>query len=82
MNHPRRKQRWVFATIAFSQHTELVDMPPVIERYEQLVLPVLRLVATLLAELPRNQDVVAQVIDFVDAHYELISMLLKDRSTG
>lgn len=57
-------------------------MPPVIERYEQLVLPVLRLVATLLAELPRNQDVVAQVIDFVDAHYELISMLLKDRSTG
>lgn len=52
---------------------------PVHERYDAILLPVLRLIVSVLAQMPRNVDVAAQAVDFVDAHGELISLLLKDR---
>lgn len=55
-------------------------LKPVHERYEQILAPVLRLVVAVLTQLPRNEDVATQVLDFVEAHSELISILLKDRA--
>lgn len=54
-------------------------MRPVHERYDSILLPVLRLVVSVLSQMPRNADVAAQAVDFVEAHAELISLLLKDR---
>lgn len=50
------------------------------ERYETLLLPTLRLVAGILTALTKNEDVASQVLDFVYAHSELFSTMLKDRS--
>jgi hypothetical protein len=40
-------------------------IPSVMERYTQLLLPVLRLLVSLLLALPRNADVAAQVRNFI-----------------
>ena len=59
---------------------ELSWMKPIHERYEAILLSVLRLVAAILTQLPRNADVASQVLDFIEAHSELIAVLLKDRT--
>ncbi len=50
------------------------------ERYDLLFLPVLRLLVCIMTSLPKNEDVSGQILDFIDAHSELFSTVLKDRS--
>lgn len=60
--------------------TDRMDsLPSVTERYDQLVLPVLRLICSFLMALPKNEDLASDVLDFVDIHSELFSTTLKDR---
>mmetsp|Transcript_9771 Transcript_9771/g.13441 ORF Transcript_9771/g.13441 Transcript_9771/m.13441 type:complete len:528 (-) Transcript_9771:23-1606(-) len=54
-------------------------LPSVMERYDELLMPVLRLMLTMLTNNPASQDVVGQVLFFVDSHSELINTILKDR---
>ncbi len=46
--------------------SQLIDynewLPSVIERYDQLLLPVLRLLVNMLTTLPRNEDIAGQVL--------------------
>ena len=52
---------------------------PVHERYERILLPVIRLMADILTQLPKNSDVASQIVDWLETHSELVSVLLKDR---
>jgi len=53
--------------------------PQVVDRYEQLLLPILQLMVSILSSLPNNEDASLQVIEFINVHYELLVTLLKDR---
>ncbi|KAL6046331.1 hypothetical protein QOT17_022255 [Balamuthia mandrillaris] len=55
-------------------------LPSVSELYHQLLLPVLRLTVSLLVALPRNNDVLTKACEFINAHSELFSTILKDRA--
>ena len=49
------------------------------QRYHQLLLPVLKLVGALLTSLQENKAVASGVIDFVVAHYDLFLVILKNQ---
>jgi hypothetical protein len=55
-------------------------LPTVMDRYEQLLLPVLRLFVALLTSLPHHTDAASQVLDLITQHSELFSAVLKDRA--
>jgi nuclear pore complex protein Nup205 len=55
-------------------------IPSVLERYSQLLLPVLRLLVCLLTSLPKNTDVALKIFQFITEHSELFSSILKDRT--
>ena len=60
------------------EHTDW--LPPVIQRYNSLLQPILRLMLSLLTNLPKNMDLHSQLLNFVLEHFDLISTLLKDRA--
>lgn len=49
------------------------------ERYELLILPVLRLISSILIHLPKYKDVDEEVKEFIDNHFEVLIAILKDR---
>eukprot|EP01114_Cavostelium_apophysatum_P016090 TRINITY_DN4519_c0_g2_i1.p1 TRINITY_DN4519_c0_g2~~TRINITY_DN4519_c0_g2_i1.p1 ORF type:complete len:1835 (+),score=550.65 TRINITY_DN4519_c0_g2_i1:218-5722(+) len=55
-------------------------LPSVLQRYDQLLFPILRILVAMMTSLPRNQDLAIKIVDFVDVHSELFFTLLKDRS--
>jgi len=52
----------------------------IIERYHELLYPVLQLLAVCLNTLPDKPEAIDQVLDFFQAHGELFSVILRDRS--
>jgi len=56
-------------------------LPPIVQRYEQLLLPVLRIIDCMLISHPKNEDIAAKILDFVEVHSELLISILKDRSS-
>ena len=79
IDHPHQAFVASDASAMMDGVTSSTWLRPVHERYDAILLPVLRLIVSVLAQMPRNVDVAAQAVDFVDAHAELISLLLKDR---
>lgn len=53
--------------------------PTFVERYHQLLIPVLELLAGLLTTLPHDTTLAAQVLHLIQAHSELFSILLRDK---
>eukprot|EP01126_Amoeba_proteus_P044976 TRINITY_DN5020_c0_g3_i9.p1 TRINITY_DN5020_c0_g3~~TRINITY_DN5020_c0_g3_i9.p1 ORF type:complete len:258 (-),score=45.48 TRINITY_DN5020_c0_g3_i9:226-999(-) len=53
----------------------------IVERYHQIILPVLQLQAICLNSLCGEGEIVDQVIDFILSHTELFSAVLRDRTT-
>lgn len=48
-------------------------------RYHQLLIPVLELISSLLTTLPDDLTLIDQVLEFIDSHSELFSILLRNR---
>ncbi|XP_049847868.1 nuclear pore complex protein Nup205-like [Schistocerca gregaria] len=47
--------------------------------HEEILMPVLRLLVAVLTQLPRNSNIVSQVIQWLDTHSELVTELLRDQ---
>eukprot|EP01090_Pellita_catalonica_P022118 TRINITY_DN8475_c0_g2_i1.p1 TRINITY_DN8475_c0_g2~~TRINITY_DN8475_c0_g2_i1.p1 ORF type:complete len:429 (-),score=63.99 TRINITY_DN8475_c0_g2_i1:110-1396(-) len=55
-------------------------LPSAVEVYHKLLVPVLKLIVSVLITLPRHVDVAGQVLDFIDAHSELIAMIVTEHT--
>jgi hypothetical protein len=56
-------------------------LPSIMERYHQLLLPVLRIIVSIFTGLRSNRRIAEQVLSFIGTHHRAISAILKNRDS-